>query len=542
MGEAFTPGERALLKPYVSNLDKPVFVLQNLPEVVKGALFSRYSRSDKSLRRMLLDEFINAPESGFTGIVGAASEDSIVAVKKAEDFYDRVLVGYGDDSVGELGGASIACEEVSQLTAKVLEDSRLGISPLEKSTRYIFFNSKPDGKYRYYRGPELMNSPFAQTYIDTMELLFGTYSKHVEPMMELLARKNPKPSDVTDRAYKSTLRAKAADVLRVFLPASTLTNVGLFGNGRALEYLMTKMYAHDLPEMPSVAREMQSELMKSIPSFVKRASPEDKYGGETNRYMKNASQGLRTEMKPIVGTDAPRPQEEIMLTDCDEEAEEKVLSALMYSDSTLSLKQLKEKVQGMAIEKRKSLLDSYLGKRENRRHKAPRAFENAYYTFDILGNYGIYRDLQRHRVLTQERQDLTVLHGYDTPKEFKELGMEEEYHEVMRKAAEAYWLAFKQAPKLAQYVVPFGYRIRWYMTMNLREVYHMTELRTSRQGHPDYRRICQKMHKLVKEKHPLLSEYMRFVDLNDYELERLEAEKRIDKKMDALKTKGTEGM
>src|SRR5438477_11348312 len=177
----FTRDEAALLGRYFTNLDRPVFALRNLPEVVKGALFSRYSRTEKSLRKVLLDEFINDPESGFAGIAAShafgvgtpADADDVVAVKRAEEFYERVLVGYGDDSVAELAGAHVALERVSTLAAKALEDSRIGISPLEKSTRYVRFDRPgPDGRYLYHRGPELAHPDYGRA----ADTLFETYS------------------------------------------------------------------------------------------------------------------------------------------------------------------------------------------------------------------------------------------------------------------------------------------------------------------------------------------------------------------------------
>ena len=270
--EEFTQEEKEVLKPFFTNLDKPIFALVNLPEVVKGALFSRYSRSTKSLRRVLLDEFIMKPEMGFKEIVGfqtAKGEEQIVAVKKAEEFYDRVLVGYGDDSVAELGGANLACEQISQIAAKVIEAPRIGLSPLEKSTRYVWFNQKINGQYQYVRDPVIMGSRFADLYIDTCDLLFDTYSRLTEPMTKWVMERFPKEESITDRAYNSAVRAKACDILRVFLPASTMTNVGLYGNGRAFEYLMVKMYAHPLAEIRQLAATIHEELSKVVPSFVK---------------------------------------------------------------------------------------------------------------------------------------------------------------------------------------------------------------------------------------------------------------------------------
>ncbi len=276
-GDRFGDAERALLAPFVTDLDAPIFGLRNLPEVVKGALFSRYSRTDKSLRRILLDEFIQAPESGFAAIVGGAAAtgvEQIVAVRQAEAFYERVLVGYGDDSVAELGGAHVACEGISNIAAKALEDSRLGISPLEKSTRYVVFNRKLDGRYRYAREPRIMASRHAERYEAALDGLFDAYSALLEPTIASVRTRTPCDAGTSERAYNSATRAKACDLLRGLLPMATLTNVGLFGNGRAFEYLLTRLYASPLAELPALAAAMQTALDALIPSFVKRAASE----------------------------------------------------------------------------------------------------------------------------------------------------------------------------------------------------------------------------------------------------------------------------
>ena len=538
MPEEFSEEEKKILSQFFTNMDKPIFVLRNLPEVVKGALFSRYSRTDKSLRRVLLDEFIKVPEMGFKDIVNFQVEkgsDEIVAIKKAEEFYDRVLVGYGDDSVAELAGAHIAIEQVSNIATKVIEDARIGFSPLEKSSRYVYFNQKVNGKYQYYREPAIMSSKFADLYVQTMDSLFDTYSKLVDPMVKFLMEKFPQ-GDTPDRAYKFTIRAKACDSLRIFLPASTLTNMGMFGNGRAYEYLLTKMYAHPLAEMHNVAASMHEELNKAIPSFVKRASPSDRYGGPTIKYISETQAALSQLAQGF--TSNPVPTDSVSLVDFDPDAETKVLAAAIYQHTQLPLDQLRMLVRLLSAEERKAILNECLGRRDNRRHKTIRSFENTYYTFDILGNYGIYRDLQRHRMLTQEKQNLTVKHGYDMPKELVQAGFENEAREMMNAAADAFNQIYEVLPAQAQYAVPFGYKIRWYMKMNLREVFHFTELRSVQQGHPDYRKIAQKMFLKVKEIHPTLAEYIKFIDMNDYDLERLEAEKKLEKKLQEMNKSG----
>ncbi len=529
--DEFTQEEKDILHPFFTNLDKPVFALVNLPEVVKGALFSRYSRSAKSLRRVLLDEFIMKPEMGFKEIVGfqaQSGQSHLVAVKKAEEFYERVLVGYGDDSVAELGGANIACEKISQIAAKIIEGPRIGISPLEKSTRYVWFNQKIKGDYQYVKEPALMSSRFAEIYTETCDLLFDSYSGLMEPMSRFVVERFPKEDETTERAYNSAVRAKVCDILRSFLPASTMTNVGLYGNGRAFEYLMLKMYANSLEEISCLAGSMNTELSKAVPSFVKRAN--DNYGKLAQEYICETTKAVGRLVSGKI-EQIPEQSKEVVLVDYDENSEEKILQAIIYPQSKMPLSQIKNIVTSMGESERKELIKEYMSRRSNRRHKPGRAFESAYYTFDILGNYGIYRDLQRHRLLTQEAQDLTVIHGYDTPKELIDSGYEKKYHECMSKVKDAFRSISKEYPKEAQYVVALGYRIRWYMKMNLREVCHLTELRSMQQGHSDYRRVAQQMYLKVKQVHPSLAEHIKFVDMKEYGMERIEAEKKIDRKI-----------
>lgn len=535
--EEFTEEEKEILKPFFTNLDKPVFALINLPETVKGALFSRYSRTNKSLRRTLLDEFIKKPEMGFKEIVGfqvANGTNQVIAIQKAEEFYDRILVGFGDESVAELGGAHLAVENISNIATKVIEDSRIGISPLEKSTRYVYFNEKVDGQYKYFRDPDLMDSKFADLYIHTCDFLFDTYSKLIDPMGKFVMERFPQ-EEASDRAYAAAVRAKVCDIIRVLLPVATLTNVGLFGNGRAYEYLLTKMFAHPLKEIPLLAKSMQDELGKVIPSFVKRATSQ--FGIETGKYLSDTRIGMEKLSKDILEKETVPERPHLTLVKWDDEAEVKVVAAMLYTYSQLPMDKLIELVKQMSEEQRKLIIKEYLSRRANRKHKAGRALENTHYTFDICANYGIYRDLHRHRILTQERQDLTVRNGYDTPKEIIEAGFQKEFDEAMNLSKEAFEKIFPVFPKQAQYLVAMGFRLRWYFTLSLREVYFLTELRSGQQGHPDYRKIAQQMFTKVKEVHPNLAEFIKFVDMKDYPLGRIEGEKWVDKRMEEIKKK-----
>ncbi len=522
--QEFTAAEAAVLKRYFTNLDRPVFALRNLPEVVKGALFSRYSRTEKSLRRVLLDEFINEPDSGFEQLAGAPSgEDDMVAVRRAEEFYERVLVGYGDDSVAELAGAHVAVERTSTLAAKALEDSRIGLSPLEKSTRYVRFDRPgPDGHHLYYRGAELAHP----AYEPAADALFAAYSGLIEPTTLAIRERFPLEAGETDRAWKSATRAKALDLLRGLLPAGTLTNLGLFGNGRAFEYLITKMAAHDLPECRNLATELHRELALVIPSFVKRAL-DDRYGRPSAERLARTSTAV-SELAKRGETRRPAAGPSVRLVESDPDAERKVVAAALFPHSDGGLL---EQGGDPAV-----VLEAILGDRANRRQRAPRALEHATYTFEIVANFGAYRDLHRHRMLTQDRQLLGTGLGYDTPPGLRELGMDREFESAVEAAATVHaTLEQGLGPALAQYIVPLAFRVRWYFRANLREVYHLCELRTTPQGHPDYRWVAQEMFRRVGEVHPRLARYARFVDLGPGdELERRQAERRLDEKLDAI--------
>ena len=527
--------EAQLIAPFVTNLDRPIFGLRNLPEVVKGALFSRYSRSDKSLRRILLDEFIKTPESGFERIVGGAMYnglDQLVATRQAEAFYERVLIGYGDDSVAELGGAHLACEGVSNVAAKVLEDSRLGIDPLEKSTRYVPFNRQVAGRYRYYREPAIMASAHAARYETTLDDLFDTYSSLIEPALRWVQSQTPRDPKTSERAYASATRAKTFDILRGLLPMATLTNLGLFGNGRAFEYLLTKLAASPHAEVRAIGQAMQAELDQLIPSFVKRAKTER--GAQYADYLAQNRERVAELAREFVGAEEPAARPDVQLVEFDPDAEVKTVAAILYPHVDLPLDVLREHVRSLPAAEREHIVKAFVGERASRFHRPGRAFEEPYYSFDLLADLGVYRDLHRHRVLTQERQRYTVRHGYVVPPELESAGLVAPFRQALDRAAETVEAIAADLHEASEYGVPFAFRIRWRVKLNLRELYHLCELRSARQGHPGYRAIAQEMYRQVAAVHPVLAAGMTFVDLNDYDLERLAAEQRLDTKLGSL--------
>jgi thymidylate synthase ThyX len=523
--ERFTEQEKAVMRPYFTNLDGPVFALVNLPEVVKGALFARYSRSPKSLRRLFLDEFV-----GDLDLTGDLTVDATVGLRRAEDLYDRVFLEYGDDSVAQLGGVHLACEQASNILTKVLEWGRL-MAYLEQSTRYIPYDSRLDGRYRYWRDHEIAGSSLGARYIADLDALFDAYSGMLPELMEWARARYPKEAGDSDFVYKQTIKAKACDAARGILPAATQSNVGIYGTGQAFEALLLRMRAHPLPEARHYATMMLPELRKVIPSFLTRVDRPER-GVAWTEYLATTRRETAEVVGRILDGAEPEPRPAVMLTDYDPDGEEKLLAAVCYPHTNLPEDQVRARVRGLSADERVALLQAYVGERDNRRHRPGRAFERTDYRFDVLCDYGAFRDLQRHRMLTIEWQPLSPVHGYDVPEAVTEAGLADRFDEAMARSASLYDALASRFPEQAPYAVSLAYRVRFTMQMNAREAMHMLELRTSPQGHPTYRRVCQEMHRLIAEEagHRAIARAMRHVDHTTYELERLAAERAAEQR------------
>ncbi len=521
--EEFTPDERERLAPYFANLDGPVFALVNLPEVVKGALFARYSRTPKSLRRLFLDEFAEE--------VGAAATTGTVGTERAEKLYDRVFFEYGDDSVAQLGGVHLACEQASQLLCKSLEWGRLA-AYLEQSTRYMRYDDRPGGRWRVTVPPEIEGSGVAEPFRDYVDLSFETYGKLFEPMAEFFRRLYPKDPNDSDFVYRSTITAKTCDTLRDMLPAATRSNVGIYGTGQAYEQLLLRLRAHPLREMREYADLMLTELRKVIPAFLKRVDLPDR-GVAWSEYLAETGDRTRDLASKLLAGVEPETRDEVTLVDWDPEGEVKVVAAALYAASDLPDDQLLEIARAMSPSEREAAFAAYVGERGNRRHKPGRAFERTQYRFDVLCDYGAFRDLQRHRLLTLEWQRLTTAHAYEIPPEIEEAGFSDDWRSVMDRSDEiSEALVAEGLDDAAQYAVAMAYRIRFVMQMNAREAMHVIELRSTPQGHPVYRRVAQQMHRLIDEQagHHAIAAAMGYADHSTVELERLEAERRTESK------------
>lgn len=534
--EEFSDAQMKILERFVTNSSRHIFCLKNLPEVIKGALFSRYSRSTLGLRSLLLKEFIsNDEESAFGSIVGAnggSQEEQAIAIKKAQNFYDRILDGYGDDSIGELGGAHVAIENVSMIAAKLIEDCRIGGSPLEKSTRYIYFDQKVNGEYLFYREPILMTSAYRDLYLNTCNMLFETYSKLIPSLTAIFEEQMPYEPDTPKGAYKAALRAKVLDCLRGLLPAGTLTNMGVYGNGRFFEQLIHKLHCNNLAELQQIGKGLSEELAKVIPSFIRRSDPSHHTHQAYAEYYEALQEHLNDVAAKYGAAFEERNMEQgVRLVQCDPDAVAKVAAALLYANTDKAFDDLLEYCRQLPSEELDTILESACSSRQNRRQKSPRALEHANFTFDIVTDFGIYRDLHRHRMLTQERQLLSCDYGYYIPEEIIGTDMESHYNTAMQKAKEAFDKIASELPEEAQYIVPMAYNVRWYFQVNLRSLQWLCELRSQPAGHPQYRSIAQQLAKGVIDQYPQFERFFKFVDFEGHELGRLGQEKRKAEKV-----------
>ena len=536
--EEWTDEEADVLRRYFTNLDGPVFALVNLPEVVKGALFARYSRSSKSLRRLFLDEFVRDLD-----ISGDLSVDATVGLARAEELYDRVFFEYGDDSVAQLGGVHLACEQASNVLTKVLERGRL-MSYMEKSTRYVAYDSRlGNGRYRYYRDQQILESSLGARYVGDMDRLFDAYGELLSALTVHYAGLFPKAAGDSDIAWRQSVRAKAYDAVRGVLPAGATSNLGVYGSGQAYEALLIRMRADPLPEAQAYAAMILEELRKVIPSWVKRVDVGDR-GVAHAEYLQRNAEAMGDLAEELFGSDGhERPDAtavdtpEVRLTDFDPDGEAKVVAAMLYPYSHLGDDAIVARVASMSGEERMDVVRRYVGDRGNRRHRPGRALERTDYRFEVVSDYGAFRDLQRHRLLSVEWQGLTASHGYSMPSSVGDAGMGATFADAMERSAQL-WDALRAEfdPKQAAYAVSLAFRIRYSMQLNAREAMHMIELRTGPQGHPEYRSVCQQMHEQIASKagHKVLGAIMSFADGSDYSssaLERLASENRAARRM-----------
>jgi thymidylate synthase ThyX len=516
--ESFSQSERELLAHHFTNLDRPVFALVNLPETVKGALFARYSRYPGTLRRLFLEEFADDLPDTASGWEGDEGD-------RAAALYERIFVGYGDDSVAQLGGAHLACEWVSNVLTKLLQRPRLG-AYLEQSTRYIAYDAPlpdPPGGFRYYREAEL-----GPEYTRAIDELFSIYSAALPQVAAWVEDEFPRAPDEPAAAHARAIKAKALDLLRGLLPASSLSHMGIFASGQTYEQLILHLLAHPLPEARSYGQMILEELKAVMPSFVSRVERPDR-GGEWIDYLASrARSGERWARRLGLagGADSDTgPSVRLMRVEGDEDD---LLAALLFEASASPDEAVREAIAGLDDDERAELLGDLVGQRGNRRHRPGRGFEAIRYRFEIVADYGAFRDLQRHRMLTIQWQSLSPDLGAGIPEQVELAGCGEEYRRALETSACEYERLRDSGLALAApYALCLGYRIRFILDLNAREAMQLIELRSGREGHPSYRAVAHEMHAQIAAHHPAVAAAMVHVDRHaEPRLERILSEMR----------------
>ena len=524
--ETFTEAETARLRAHFTNVDQPVFGIVNLPETVKGAMFARYSRYQGTLRRMFLDEFAESLPN--TSAPWNPDEGA-----RAAQLYERIFVGYGDDSVAQLGGAHVACEWVSNVMTKVLQRPRLG-AYLEQSTRYIAYDAPmPGGGYRYYRDDAL-----GPQYEQAMDAVFGIYAASLPTVSAWVQEQFAASAGESPAAHARACQAKALDLLRGLLPAASLSHMGIFATGQTYEQLVLHLLAHPLPEARDCGRMILDALKATIPSFVSRVERPDR-GGEWVSFLELREATARAAVARL-GLDREHgddglggPSVRLLHVDGDEES---LLASLLFEAAGASEGATRERLAQLSTEERARLLSDLVGDRANRRHRPGRGFEALRYRFEIVSDYGAFRDLQRHRMLTVQWQTLGPHLGAGLPDELVAAGVADEYQRALD-TSQTEWqrLADEGREGEALYALCLGYRIRYVLDCNAREAMQLIELRSGREGHPSYRAVAHEMHRLIEQVHPAVAATMTHVDREtEPRLERILSEMRTQGKLDAL--------
>lgn len=562
---------RGAMEYFVTDPEGSIYAITPLvPEIFSALLKARYSRTELSAKQLLWREFVSKKSRIPWAKINSGRKllNEVFNFEKAETVAERILLQYGDDSVFELGGGHIFFDRISMVATKFVEDARIGLSPLEKSTRYVVFDQKDgSGDYSFYKDPKIMDSQFKKLYLEVCRNCFDLYSKVLPPLTEHFRNQVPlekqkfpdlsKNGDLTlysdlqdeksikaaNLAYNQSIKAKVCDIARVLLPAATFTNVGVFGNARAFGYLFTKLLGSEGAELQMIAEEGKREMAKILPKFFDVV--DNDYGKAYQEYLRKTDEVLKKRAKSVLKGLKPEKVERVELVRLDPNPEINIAAALLYPYSNLPLKQIIKVVKKGGKKLVGEILKDSLKFRTNRRHKPPRAFEIAGYelTFDILGNFGVYRDLERQRMMTQQRQLFSSEHGFDMPEEFKILGMEKEFEELMVKVNKAYHQINKEFPFEAQYVSTMANYTRFYFGMNLRQAFWVSELRSTPQGHFSYRTIAQDMFLKACEVYPFLKDLKekkgQFVDMSDRSanLERMEAMQRIQAKLARIEDK-----
>lgn len=513
-----TDAGKKFLANAVTSVDGNVYAFTDqMSPITIAAAMARLSRRADDMRITILDEFSSSTQ------------------RKDEALLKRVITAYGDDSVQQLVGQHVVVEGASNLLTKKLEWGRLA-SYLEQSTRYIFFDQKDEqGRYKYVI-PSNLKGKILQEYVDIMDDIFDVYSGMVRELTDFVRANSKVPKKDQDVAWKGATKAQACDAIRPVLPVSTKSTVGIFASGQALESLIMHLLSDELSESQETGQMLLDESRKVLSTFLERADKPDR-GGANIAYRANTRQAVKELTEELLPDTHSSETKAVDLNSYFPKNEMTIVPDILYEHSNQSLRKIQDEVANWTYDDKEKVLKAYMGERLNRRHKPGRALEKIHYSWDLVCDYGIFRDLQRHRMVEDLTwQDLTPRYGYDVPELVEQAGLTEKYQYCFDKSLELHSkMVTMGLDKEAQYATLLGHKMRWKISYNARQAFHFHELRTTPHGHPGYRKLVREMHEKMAEKHPTIGEAIKFVNQDeDPELTRLAAEKYTQFKLKQL--------
>ncbi len=531
-----TPEEQYQIEPFFTNLERSVFVVPFLPPEMIGALCSRTSRAKEDLRMIFLNEFIKpflADKNEYSEALNSLVEflhkyplELIFSNPKGREFYIKWLAQYGDDSIAQMAGTHLLFSGISQIAIKHFEDMRVGIAPLEKSTRYLDYSTKVNGRYLYYADPTLADMGLMDEYRAAMDNLFDTYTALGKEFLEFLKKKHPDEKELV-------LKTKAFDTLRGLLPTAALSQVVFFANGQALEYALSRSLRHPLGEIRWAADAALHELTHVVPAFLRRL--ESDASKEYQEYLSGRGTRIREIAKELkLEAVIDRSEWGVHLVEYDKDGENRILAALLYPETHEPFEKILKKIEQCSEEEKEKLLARAVSGRTARWYKIPRAFEMANVAFEITMNIGAWRDIHRHRMQTQMRQRFSVHHGFRVPDELIEAKLDAQFSATIQKVEQVFHKIEPKDPNLAQYAVTLAHRLRFLQRQNMRAFMWESELRTIPTGHPDYRKIEQEKVKLIRKAYPLLGKFI-LADMQEYAFARRDTQSEIEKKEQELR-------
>ena len=422
----------------------------------------------------------------------------VVSEEKAADFHERWVLNYGHASVAEHAIIHMAVENISRLACDTLEDNRLA-SYTEKSSRYQVLEPGC-----YHVPAEMEGHPLREVFVGTCDSLFQAYQDAVEGVGEHLRSVRPQREGERNSAYSLRLRREATDTCRFLVPAATLTNVGVTMNARSWEHAIRKLLSSDLSEERELGDLLKEQGQGITPTLIKYT--------DRNEYLaltREAQQEM-SQRGTLLAQEGPAPRSDVRaeLVHCDPEAEAKLVAALLYHFSSEPYQEVWHRVEGMTSQEQERVVHETLDRLGP--HDIPlRELEVVDYTFDLVMDYGAYREFKRHRMQTYISQPATVDLGYIVPELVTDSGLEEPFRQAMDEAAEGFHRVHEAFPQVAEYLVTHAHLRRVLSKMNLRECYHLFKLRTQPTAHFTIQRVIQQAMDLAKERHPLLFRYLR---------------------------------